>query len=214
MQKPISEKRINPNVSIGGKIMCIYMNGESDVTPGTTGTVTRISRDPFSDGDHIISVIWDNGSNLSLLSRCDYWKLINKNAIKEQSGDEVFWNMIKNDIEVFDYFDWRFLRKFLHKIRESGIINMYGSPNLLYAGRDWIERHYGDQVNDNDYESFEEVLEDADESRDKMIQGVMKYIDEKNKNIEDISSINYLIRKFSNKIFELYKTMSIYSKKI
>ena len=212
MEKPILEKKINPPVSKGDRIMCVHMNGESGVTPGTTGTVTRTSKDPFSDGDHIISVDWDNGSPLALLSVCDYWKLVNKNTIKEQSGDEQFWNMIKNDREIFNYFDWRFLRKFLHKVRESGIVNMYGSANLLYAGRDWIERHYGDQVSENNYESFEEVLEDANEAKHKMIQGVLKYCNEKNKNIDDISSINYLIKKFSNKIFEIYTTMSIYSK--
>ena len=212
MEKPILEKKINPPVSKGDRIMCVHMNGESGVTPGTMGTVTRTSKDPFSDGGHIISVDWDNGSALALLSVCDYWKLVNKNTIKEQSGDEQFWNMIKNDREIFNYFDWRFLRNFLHKVRESGIVNMYGSANLLYAGRDWIERHYGDQVSDENYESFEEVLEDADEAKDKMIQGVLKYCDEKNKNIDDISSINYLIKKFSNKIFEIYTTMSIYSK--
>jgi hypothetical protein len=212
MEKPILEKKINPPVSKGDRIMCVHMNGESGVTPGTTGTVTRTSKDPFSDGDHIISVDWDNGSPLALLSVCDYWKLVNKNTIKEQSGDEQFWNMIKNDREIFNYFDWRFLRKFLHKVRESGIVNMYGSANLLYAGRDWIERHYGDQVSENNYESFEEVLEDANEAKHKMIQGVLKYCNEKNKDIDDISSINYLAKKFSNKIFEIYTTMSIYSK--
>jgi hypothetical protein len=40
--------------------------------------VTRISQDPFeSDSDEeIISVDWDNGSTLSLLSTTDAWKKI------------------------------------------------------------------------------------------------------------------------------------------
>jgi hypothetical protein len=55
------------------------MEGETTVTPGTKGVVTAISRDPFESADadeKIISVDWDNGSHLALISSTDAWKKI------------------------------------------------------------------------------------------------------------------------------------------
>jgi hypothetical protein len=69
---------LNPELKVGDKIMCYHMEGETNVPPGTTGIVTQISVDPFEpNGDEkIISVNWDNGSGLALISSTDAWKKI------------------------------------------------------------------------------------------------------------------------------------------
>ncbi len=71
MSRPVRE--LNPELSKGDRIMCIYMHHETSVPMGTIGTVTGVQKDPFQDGDDIISVRWDNGSTLGLLSSTDRW---------------------------------------------------------------------------------------------------------------------------------------------
>ena len=39
--------QLNPELKVGDRIMCLYMEGETSVTPGTYGEVTKITRDPF-----------------------------------------------------------------------------------------------------------------------------------------------------------------------
>jgi hypothetical protein len=78
---------------------------------------------------------------------------------------------------------------------------MFAVQPFLYSGREWIDGYFGEDQEDN--EAFQEVLEMADESKDKMIQGVIKYMDSKGMEIE-LEKVNRLIRKFSDKILKLY----------
>ena len=108
--------------------------------------------------------------------------------------------------EVFENFDWRFFREFLYKLRDSGVINMMQARPFLYSGKEWIDRYHGENQEEN--ESFQEVLEMADESKDKLIQGLMKYMESKNLNIDDMSRVNHLAEKFASKIVQLYMTFA------
>lgn len=69
---------LNAPLNVGDEIVCYYMEYETSVSPGTKGVVTKIQKDPFeSDEDAlIISVNWENGSKLSLISQTDAWKKI------------------------------------------------------------------------------------------------------------------------------------------
>ena len=194
------KKELNPQLSIGDRIMCLHMDGETSVPMGTNGTVRRISRDPFENDGIVIDVMWDNGSKLNLLSVTDSWIKIDEETINEQSSDPKYDFFNKNP-EIFDNFDWRFLREFLKKLRDSGVINMLQSQPFLYSGKDWIDRYYGENQEDN--EDFQEVLEMANESKDKMIQGVLKYMESNGIEIE-LSEVNHLIKKFSSSILNLY----------
>ena len=70
------KSELNPRLKEGDRVICYHMDGETGVPPGTEGTVTKISRDPFEpNGDElIIEVNWDNGSTLALVSVTDAWK--------------------------------------------------------------------------------------------------------------------------------------------
>lgn len=72
---------LNPTLKEGDRVVCYYMDGETEVSPGTKGTVKRIVRDPFEpSGDElIIEVNWDNGSTLALVSITDAWKKVKEN---------------------------------------------------------------------------------------------------------------------------------------
>jgi hypothetical protein len=72
---------------------------------------------------------------------------------------------------------------------------------FLYSGREWIDKYYGEDQEDND--AFQEVLEMAETAKDKMIQGVLNYMDSEGMEIE-LDKVNRLMKKFSVKILELY----------
>jgi hypothetical protein len=140
---------------------------------------------------------------LGLLSATDRWIKEEPKPIEEAKTNTLSteYNFFSDNPEIFENFDWRFLRKFLMKLREASPVNMFESAPFLYSGKEWIERYYGEDEEDND--TFQEILEMADESKNKMIQGVMKYMDSKDMEIE-LEKVNRLMRKFSVDILQLY----------
>jgi hypothetical protein len=197
---------LNPTLKEGDKVVCYHMDGETGVPPGTEGTVRRISRDPFEpNGDElIIEVNWDNGSTLALVSSTDAWKKP-KERVQESSttGDRHYDYFSKNP-EIFENFDWRFFREFLNKLRDSSVVNMFQARPFLYSGREWIDRYHGENEEEN--EAFQEVLEMAEESKMKLVQGLMKYMESKKLDMDDMSRVNHLAEKFASKIVQLYMT--------
>ena len=198
MSKP--KKELNPQLVKGDRIMCLHMDGETGVPMGTTGTVKSVTKDPFEDDGLIINVNWDNGNSLALLSVTDRWVKSSQETLEEQAGDSEYEYFSKNP-EVFDNFDWRFLREFLKKLRDAGPVNMFEATPFLYSGKDWIDRYYGEGREDN--EDFQEVLEMAEEAKHKMVQGVLKYM--KSEGIEiELEKVNRLVQNFAKKILQLY----------
>jgi hypothetical protein len=181
----------NPNVEVGDRIMCLHMDNEVSVPPGTIGTVTKVQADPTMEDTIMISVKWDNGSSLSLLSDVDAWKKVKENV--SEGAKESFFE--KNE-DLFDFFDRKWFNQFLMKMRDTGIVNMLTAAPLIYSGKEHLDRYYGEGKEDD--EDFQELLEMADTARDKMIQGIMEYIEAKNLEIdEDMRLVNSLARKFS-----------------
>lgn len=194
------KRELNPKVVKGDKIMCLYMDGESSVPMGTNGVVSRVIRDPFEADGEIIEVKWDNGSNLSLISVTDSWVKVDEEQVKESLNEQPHKYFMENP-EIFENFDYKFLREFLTKLRKAGPVNMSQSQPFLYSGRKWIDRYYGENQEDN--EDFQEVLDMADEAKNKMIQGVLKYMESEGIEI-DLDKVNRLIGKFATKILQLY----------
>lgn len=199
MSKP--RRELNPKVTSGDRVMCLHMDGEISIPPMTLGTVRNVVRDPFEDDAEIINVTWDNGSSLSLLSLTDSWIKAPQEQIEEQSLSREYDFFSKNP-EIFENFDYKFLVKYLYKLRESGVINMFQSAAFLYSGRKWIDRYYGENEEDN--ESFQELLDMSEESRNKMIQGLMKYMESKNMDLDDMGRVNSLLKRLADKIVQLY----------
>ena len=195
---------LNPDLREGDEVICYHMDGEMNVPPGTKGTVVKIQKDPIISDAVIYKVKWENGSTLPLLSDADTWKKVKK-EIKEQTGDPLY-NIFRNNPDVFRNFDLQFFRDFLIKLRDSGIVNMFGAYPLLYAGRDHIERYYGEGREDDD--TFQELLDLADESRDKLVQGILKYLESKNEDIsfyeQGMNKINSYAKKFAKDLFLIY----------
>jgi hypothetical protein len=165
--------------------------------------VTKITRDPFEPDSEIISVKWDNGSSLSLLTQTDAWKKIVDNQITEQKNTiESF----KRNKEIFKHFDWRFFREFLVKMRDSGIVNMFGAAPLIYAGKNHIDRYYGEGREDD--EKFQEFLEDAEKARNIFVSNLVSYMKSKNMDVDDMDSVNSRAREISKKLLDIYISFS------
>jgi hypothetical protein len=203
MNKP--KRELNPPLSSGDRIMCLHMDGETDVPPMTTGTVTSVVKDPFEDDGLIINMRWDNGSVLGLVSVTDSWIREPQERLKEQTGSKEYDFFSKNP-EIFENFDYKFLRDYLYKLRKSSVINMFQAAPFLYSGREWIDRYYGENQENN--EPFQEMLEMAEESRNKMVQGLLKYMESKNMDLDDMTRVNIQLSKLAQKIVQFYVSFS------
>jgi hypothetical protein len=182
---------LNPKLNKGDRVLLLHMEGEM-VSPGTKGVVRSITKDPFEKDEVIYNVNWDDGGSLSLLSTTDAWKKIEE-PIKE-SFEHAKW-FVNNKI-IVECFDTRFLGEFLKKVKESGITNMFGASPYLYMGRDRIENEFKYQ-NIHNEETFEEMLDMADESQHKMINGVIKVIEKEGKDV-NIELVNRYIKKYAS----------------
>lgn len=192
---------LNPELEAGDEIILLHMEDES-MLPGTKGTVTKVQKDPFESGDEkLISVKWENGRTLNLLSTVDVWKKVEKKDIKESRQDEFF----LSNVELLKYFNTKFLVDYLLKVKESGIVNMFGSAPYLYLGKERIEHefHYHEFNNEESEEKFQEVLDLANEAQSIMITGTMKMLESQNKELS-LVAINSALQRNANKIVQWY----------
>jgi len=195
---------LNAPLKAGDEIVCFHMEHETSVPPGTKGVVTKVQKDPFESDDDslIISVNWENGSKLSLVSATDAWKKIQSKQIDEQTGNKEYDFFNKNP-EIFENFDWRFLKEYLKKVQKASPVNMFQAGPLLYSGKKWIDRYYGENNEDNEH--FQEMLDNSEEAKDVMIHGTLKWMESKGMEI-DLDDVNRAIGRLSTKIVQLYMT--------
>ena len=197
----MSKRELNPELVKGDRVMCLHMDGETGVPMGVEGVVTKVGRDPFEEDGKIIEVNWDNGSRLALISVTDSWVKVGDSQIKESKVGDSRIDYFSENPEIFDHFDWRFFREFLNKVRESRVVNMHSSSPFLFSGKEWIDMNYG--TNQEDNEEYEEMLDMANKSKDKMVQGILSYMDSKNMEPE-LDSVNRYVRRFAEKLVKLY----------
>jgi hypothetical protein len=209
--------KINPRLEERDRIVLIMMPGETSVSYGDRGTISKVN--------HASSFIqyfvqWDNGSTLALIEDLgDESNTIDK-WMKEDDFDNLMYSKkrknlgesdqrqkmehLMSNVEVFRTFDRQFLFAFLEKLRESGITNMFGAAPYLYMGSDRIASvHKYDENKDDD--AFDELVEMADEAKDKMIQGAVKVLQKEGKEIT-IESVSRVIKRYSSKVLDMWMT--------
>jgi hypothetical protein len=188
---------INPKLKTGDRVILLHMGGESGVPPGTWGTVKR-GYQLFGTDQY--DVDWDNGSTLSIVADEDMWdnKQRKKEIVKEDDRNKFF----MDNVDVFKYFNIKFLKKYLLMIRASSITNMLSAAPYLYMGRERIKHEFKYKDIHNE-EAFEEVLDHADQAQAEMINGVINYLTDKGIE-EDMSSINRYLNRFASKIVQTY----------
>jgi hypothetical protein len=189
---------INPELKKGDRIILLHMSGESSVPDGTHGTVYSVDK---VFGDIQYGVEWDNGSKLALLSDTDMWDKEERFKVKKKITEDRD-KFIMNNIELFKYFNIKFLKKYLLMVRDSSITNMIGASPYLYMGRERIQHEFKYKDINNE-EAFEEVLDHANQAQAEMINGVINYLNDKGIE-EDMSSINKYLHRFATKIVQTY----------
>ena len=189
---------INPKLKKGDRIILLHMSEENSVPDGTHGTVYSVDK---VFGDVQYGVEWDNGSKLGLLSDTDMWDKEERFKVKKKITEDRD-KFIMDNIDLFKYFNIKFLKKYLLMVRASGITNMYGAGPYLYMGSDRIKHEfkYKDVPNED---AFEEMLEHSDQAQAEMINGVINYLNDKGIE-EDMSSINRYLQRLSTKIIQTY----------
>jgi phage terminase Nu1 subunit (DNA packaging protein) len=90
-------------------------------------------------------------------------------------------------------------------LRDIGLVNMFESSPFLFSGKEWIDRYYGEGREDD--ENFQKFLDESEIAKNKMIQGTLKYMESKGKEIE-IEEVNRILRRMAQKIVQLYVTFS------
>lgn len=189
---------INPELKKGDRIILLHMSGESSVPDGTHGTVYSVDK---VFGDVQYGVEWDNGSKLALLSDTDMWDKEERFKVKKKITEDRD-KFVMDNIDVFKYFNMKFLKKYLLMIRESSITNMLAAAPYLYMGRERIEHEFKYKEIHNE-DAFEEVLDHADQAQAEMINGVINYLEEKGID-EDMGNINRYLHRFASKIVQIY----------
>ena len=198
-----SKRRINPELKIGDRVILLknMVDEQDGPTPGSTGSVISV----FSfDSDTInYGVKWDDGSQLNLLSDVDTWMLeedFPKGSITEQN--QPHWS--DDALEIGQNFKFAILRKFLNRLKDSGVVNMFGAGPYLYMGKDRIDAlHKYDPIAESNSEKYEEMLNLADKAKDEMIMGVVNIIQKEGKEVT-VEEVNRLIGRWAQKILMLH----------
>jgi hypothetical protein len=195
---------INPKLNIGDNVILLHMESDTSVPPGTKGKV--IAHSVFK-GEKQYTVRWESGDTLNIIDGSDLWdteenrQSKKKKEIKEADEIERSKKFIKN-INVFKFFNMKFLHEYLKKVRESSIVNMFGAAPYLYMGKDRIEHEFKYKEVSNE-EAFEEVLEMANLAQSEMIRGVMNVLDHEGRE-HDLNTINRYIQRYSHMVLENY----------
>jgi len=124
---------VNPKLKSGDNIILIYMKDPySPIPGGTKGVVEYTSKDPFDEGEEIISVKWDNGRTLNLVSSEDIWiRAEDINKPMNESLESLVTKLDDNGLNTEDFEDLisqlddvnvtdSFLRNLDRKLLKSG----------------------------------------------------------------------------------------------
>ena len=205
-------KDVNPSVKVGDNIILIYMKDPySPIPGGTKGVVEYISKDPYDEGEEIISVKWENGRSLSLVSSEDMWIMEKdlKVNIEEQINPELDGLISLKDI--FKYSNEKIFFDFLSKIRESGIVNMFESGQFLFSGPQYLKKflEFEEIKSGREYDEdmVEELMDMSQKTRDEFIRMAMKMVEDEG--TEDYSNRNLekKIRTLTSKALKYYIMM-------
>lgn len=205
-------KDVNPSVKVGDNIILIYMKDPySPIPGGTKGVVEYISKDPYDEGEEIISVKWENGRSLSLVSSEDIWMMEKdlKVNIEEQINPELDGLISLKDI--FKYSNEKIFFDFLSKIRESGIVNMFESGQFLFSGPQYLKKflEFEEMKTGREYDEdmVDELMDMSQKTRDEFIRMAMKMVEDEG--TEDYSNRNLekKIRTLTSKALKYYVMM-------
>lgn len=212
--KPLSEinlNDINPEVEPGDRVRVIYMQGESYETTGgiefgeTKGKVIKkVNQPKFKPSDpgfgYYVKWFNDEGetiSKLPLFPESDGW--LYDIDFYQSSPESLNENMFRNIDDLVSWGDFfavftkgelEKVCEFLELERRSGFSNMYTEGGrFLLTGPDYIKaflnlRSFERTFEDEDKILHKIILSRADEVRNIFIRNAMKYLENKDEDLE------------------------------
>lgn len=211
-------KKQNPKLKEGDRIVLIYMPGE-DLDTGTKGKVKKIGQQPSfgSEFNYKYDVEWydDNGnviSSLSLLPQGDIWMLdpeFNQKNLQEARFTDLD-DLIRHHewSKLFKKADLQYVLDFLMAIRDLGVINMFESGQFLGQTKEYLTKYFDlyrvqRELNDEDEELIEKIIDMGENVRNIMISAAITDLEQQNKEITS-QSVTNRINRLKKEIFQWY----------
>jgi hypothetical protein len=212
----------NAPLEVGDKVVCLRMQDDYGVPGGIPGVVGGKSN---VFGENQYNVKWQNGSSLALIEGVDQWLkvveeeediqemrvLTKKQFLKESK------NIPQEFVKYSRMYNLSKIKNFLDLLRESGVTNMYQAAPYLYLGKERIShQHHYDDMSDERLESFNELLEIAEDVRNVMVKGAFSHVDSKtNRETDDedeeddryLRSVENQMRRDSTDLLKLWMSM-------
>jgi hypothetical protein len=126
-------------------------------------------------------------------------------------------NIPQEYVKYSRMYDMREIKKFLDLLRKSGVTNMYQAAPYLYLGKDRIahEHHYDDMGEERE-ETFQELIDMAEDVRNVMIRGAFNHYDSKRSDEEGdeddddrryLRGVEDIMRRDSQTLLKLWMSM-------
>ena len=194
--------KLNPKLKKDDRIVLVHMDGES-IGAGIKGKVLGVTNTPnmsSKDLGYQYDVQWfdDEGnplSKLSLIPEVDAW-IFDKDNYESKSLNEIQFKNLDDLIswgdflKVFGKKDLNRISEFFELERKSGFFNMAtDGGKFLLSGPDYIEsfiklKSFENNFNEEDKNIHKLLLSISQEVRDIFIRGAMKYLEEKDQELE------------------------------
>jgi hypothetical protein len=219
----------NAPLETGDRVVCLKMQDDYGVPGGIPGIVKGVSN---VFGENQYNVKWKNGSSLALIEGVDQWlKVVDEEEEKEEDIQETrvltkkqfleetrkIENIPQEYVKYSRMYDMREIKKFLDLLRKSGVTNMYQAAPYLYLGKDRIahEHHYDDMGEERE-ETFQELIDMAEDVRNVMIRGAFNHYDSKRSDEEGdeddddrryLRGVEDIMRRDSQTLLKLWMSM-------
>ena len=195
------KSKLNPKLKEGDRIVLIDMTDEPTLSFGDKGTFTGVHK---GGGFNQYKVKWDKGGSLYMLDDDKWMKEEDFNEMierkKNRNIQESQISDLSDDSFLLKHFNMLFLKRYLNKLRESSVVNMFAAAPYLYIGKERLahEHKYSDTN-----EAFDELLDMADQSQREMVSGVISILEEEDKELSS-ENINSKLKRYSPKIIKFY----------
>ena len=195
------KSKLNPQLKPGDRIVLIDMTDEPTLSFGDKGTFTGVHK---GGGFNQYKVKWDKGGSLYMLDDDKWMKEEDFNEMierkKNRNIQESQISDLSDDSFLLKHFNMLFLKRYLNKLRESSVVNMFAAAPYLYIGKERLahEHKYSDTN-----EAFDELLDMADQSQREMVSGVISILEEEDKELSS-ENINSKLKRYSPKIIKFY----------
>lgn len=210
-------KKKNPPLEIGDRIVLIYMPGES-LDTGTKGKVTKIEKTPSFGGEYDFQygMEWYDDedeviSRLSMIPDSDSW--IFDPEYRKNDLNEVKNRVITDLDELISRHEWsrlfkksdlEYIMEFLEVIRQSGAVNMFQSGQFLGQTTEYIKKYFDlhrmqRELDDNQEESIEKITNMSENVRNIMISAAVTDLERNNKEITGRSA-TYRVNKLATEL--------------